>query len=262
MGPTNLAKTQGQPGQNLAYLATISLMVLPFINLAGLVGFVLLLGLGLCYRGQAVVKWLWRRGFVALAIALAISTFFAGDRAEALLQLTNFLPYFLLLGVLAVWLPTLRNPFAQLEEWASWLTITTLPINLLAIAEYVLMAPAMAQRLQQPVLAWLYRLSLDQDFGHRANAIFDHPNTLACYLTLILGLNLGLIFSQSLQTPSERSVGVWPYLSQYLWPRPVWLYLSAGLILVGIFCSGSRNGLLVAIIEVLIVIACGQRQRL
>ncbi|MFE4105242.1 O-antigen ligase family protein [Almyronema epifaneia] len=255
MGPTNLVKPSVRP--TLAYLATVSLILLPFVNWVGLIGFVLLMGLCLYASGREIWAWLWQRGWVALAVALVIGTLFASDRPEALLQLSNFLPYFLLLGVLVNGLPTLPQPLAQLEEWASWLTITTMPINLLAIAEYSLMSPsAIAQSPQSPVLAWLYRLSLDENFGHRANVIFDHPNTLACYLTLVLGLNLGLLLSQS---PRSERVGAWPFLGQRLRQQPLWLYLSVALILAGIFCAGSRNGLLVAIAEVVIVTICGQR---
>ncbi|NEQ30006.1 MAG: O-antigen ligase family protein [Leptolyngbya sp. SIO4C5] len=258
MGPIDLTKTPLRPC--LAHLATVSLILLPFVNLLGLVGFVGVLLLRLGASSRDVLGWLWQRGFVAVAVALILSTGFASDRPEALLQLANFLPYFLLLGALVTWLPTLPRPWAQLEEWASWLTLTTIPINLLAIAEYWLMAPTvMAQYSQQPAFAWLYRLSLDENFGHRANVIFDHPNALACYLTLVLGLNLGLIFSQS--APCHRG-GVWPYLGLRLRTQPAWLYLTAGLMLAGIFCSGSRNGLLVAIAAVMMVTFCGQRRRL
>jgi O-antigen ligase len=86
-----------------------------------------------------------------------------------------------------------------------------------------------------PWMNWLY---LQPDYGHRADSVFGHPNVLANYLVVLLGLGLGLC-AHYLDKPPKRSA------------QAIWIYAATGLILVAIFCSGSRNGLLAASLQIL-----------
>ncbi|MBD2000660.1 O-antigen ligase family protein [Leptolyngbya sp. FACHB-541] len=79
--------------------------------------------------------------------------------------------------------------------------------------------------------------------------MFEHPNALASYLVLILGLGLGLILLQSVQ---QRGVADRSRKLQRLYP-PGWLvYAAVYLNLLGIFSSGSRNGMLIAISQLVV----------
>ncbi|MDJ0705191.1 MAG: O-antigen ligase family protein [Leptolyngbyaceae cyanobacterium MO_188.B28] len=218
-----------------------------YLSLVGLVGAI---GLELRHRGKEVFSLLHRRGFIVLSIGLIISSSLAYERSEAFLQLTNFLPFFLFFAIAVTLLQSFENPRQELEKLAWCLVVATLPINLAAPIEYWLKTPSLvSQFASQPWLAWLYD---EQYYGHRAQSVFDHPNVMASYLVLIFGLGLGLILKASYPTePNEtlqRRVGWITNLRRKTWL----LYSATFLNLVGIFCSGSRNGIIIALSQLLI----------
>ncbi len=80
--------------------------------------------------------------------------------------------------------------------------------------------------------------------------MFGHPNALAAYLVLVLGLGLGLILYYSLRQRQSESPEAAKQTSGK-WQQ-ILVYLGTFACLLGIFASGSRNGLLVAISQLLV----------
>jgi O-Antigen ligase len=176
------------------------------------------------------------------------------------------------------------------------------PINLISLGEYVLKAPWLQVRWFprdiRPILRWIR----SAPHKGRAMVMFDHPNAMASYLVLILGLGLGLILAtegrrrkaeggrrkaeggrrdaeggmrkaeeqiedllpesspsnsnaSSLLPPSASLLSPLPpssFLSVFRLPPSSFIYPATFLNLVGIFCSGSRNGLAIAISQILL----------
>lgn len=210
----------------------LSLMVLPYWSIPALVTMVaVLLRVSVVHRhalGQLLYRggWIWLAGGMILSVA---SSQFPGESA---LQLFNFLPFFWLMAALAILIQRSPHPVLLLEQWALWTLLSTLPINLRAIVEYILKSPPQVARWGQVGwLQWLYNPTLE-DYGHRADAVFSHPNFLANYLVIVLGLGLGLIITSFTRSQPKA--------------KTIWVFLAMGLVLVGLFCTGSRNGLLMA----------------
>jgi O-antigen ligase len=167
---------------------------------------------------------------------LWLSCLFAANRGEAFLQLANFLPYLLLFAVL----PYLLRGIEPLAQLATEVVIAAIPINLMALVEYILRAPGIPRWLKRTELSRWFRARPHKE---RAMVMFGHPNALAAYLVLVLGLGLGLILYYRLRRPQN--------------PPPVGnfgslLYIGTFSCLLGIFASGSRNGLIVALSQLLI----------
>jgi O-antigen ligase len=145
-------------------------------------------------------------------------------------------PFFVLYAAVAVALPTLARPLGALKNWGVALLVATIPVNLAAIAEFYLRAPGSLSRWgNQSGLQWLYAQT---DYGHRASAVFGHPNALANYMVIVFGVGLGLC-AHYLSRPELRRQGLW-------------ICGATALVLVGIFCSGSRSGLLIAGLQLLL----------
>ncbi|TVP65150.1 MAG: hypothetical protein EA342_14765 [Leptolyngbya sp. LCM1.Bin17] len=216
-----------------------SLLVLPYLVYPALLGLLGFLGLSLQRWGQAVWQLLYGQGWSWLGLGLILSTLGSQAPGESVLQLTNFLPFFGLYGAIAIALVNLQQPLTTLRTWAMVALLATIPINLRAVLEYYLNAPENYSRwLNLPWLHWLYGGIY---YGHRASSVFGHPNVLASYMVMVFGLGLGLC-AYCLQTCQRRRLALW-------------IYAATLLSLVGIFCSGSRNGLLVAGFQVLLFVA-------
>lgn len=217
-----------------------------FISLFGLLGFC-------CWqtynRPKEVLSLLYRRGFLGLAILMIISSSFAFNTGEAYLQLAHFLPFFWVWSVFVVYLETTEHPWQQIHRWAVTLVLVTLPVSLFGIAEYVLKRSFPSEFLAK--FAGLYWFYIG-DINHlRTFSLFDYPNTLANYLVMILGLNMGLL---AIELRPEA-------LSQ----MPRWckglLIASIPLTLACLYCSGSRNGYLVAVLLLLVSLVGVKLQR-
>lgn len=243
-----------QPSRFSEKLLRVSLIILPFVSYAGLVGLAGVLILVAKNNKVLVPNSLVKKALLGISFALVVSSVFAYNKQEALLQLTNFLPFFALFVVLAF---LLRRP-KKLEQIATDLVIASIPINITSFLEYVLKSPAIAATAsQQSALAWFFR----HDYGHRANSFFGHPNILASYLVVIFGLGLGLILQVSVEQRLLKSVGAIATnqalvgrtkFYQDLNTKTLLLFVSTYLNLVGIFSSGSRNGIVIAISQILI----------
>jgi O-antigen ligase len=221
------------------------LMVMPYVSYLGMLGVgAALIWLLVRFRRtglDAVTRW----GLWGLFGVLALSSGLAYDRAEAFLQLTNFLPYMLLFTVLPFLLPTT----AHLERLARSLLWAMLPLNLLGLLQYGLRLPQVPLAVQQwSVVDWV------RNAAHQGRVMvtFDHPNTYASFLVVIFGLGLGLVLQPMLiarQTPKL-------YSKLRGWGKPeMGMAIATFSCFLGIFASGSRNGILVAATQVLLFMA-------
>ncbi|MGP1384924.1 MAG: O-antigen ligase family protein [Thainema sp.] len=256
-------------------------IVMPYVSYVGFVGVFVVLVTRIWQLGWRLFQPPMVRGLSAIAIGLIFNASIAFYRPEAFLQLTNFIPFFLLFAVL---IQTLGSP-KQLYQLAYLLVVTSIPMNLVAVFEYWLKSSAIATSslADWSILNWFYR----NDYGHRANSFFGHPNTYVSYLVVIFGLGLGLLLLDTCdrnrsvrqqyvehveptitaQTddsaerhPTDRHLSdqihqIQPYSGRLL-------YLAIALIGVGIFCAGSRNGLSIGLCQLALFIWLGRRQRL
>jgi O-antigen ligase len=234
----------------LSTLISSCLLLLPtlsYVSFGGLILFILIIAVTQPKRfGALAVQW----GWLWLGLGLWINSQLAHDPVAAHLQLANFLPFMAVTVALGTWLPQVANPHREAETWAGWLLVITIPVNVLAAVEYWLMTPgAMAQLSGVWGLQWFY--GKNANFGPRADLLFGHPNTLACYFVFVFALGLGLMVrhcraTQSagsalpVQVPSPRVIR---WLTESQWRLPGVTLLN----LVGLFSTGSRNGVIVAI---------------
>lgn len=206
----------------------------PYLGLAGLIG--LIFSLFIQFKRSALTPFT-RNGLLLITGLLLLSCVLANNRAEAFLQLGNFLPFFLLFAVM----PFVLNSTERLEKLAWSLLVTTVPINGFALVEYSLKSSFIPKSLyRHPIVKW----ARSQPHAGRGIVNFNHPNALAGYLVLILGLGLGLILYHALRQQVDSDSG-----SRRAMPL---LYGATYANLIGIFCSGSRNGLLVAIVQIIL----------
>lgn len=225
-------------------LFRISLIALPYLFYPSLLGLlVTLIGVLVVKAPRRSLDPLTQASLIGISILLVISSLLAKDPGEAFLQLSNFLPFFWLFAAL----PTLISTLTRLEQIATDLIIAAVPIHIVAAIEYVLKASWLPPELSQ----WS-RVEAIRAAPHRGRAMvmFDHPNALASYLVIIFGLGLGLTLKRLFCDSSQESK---PSLLWFHIPvsNPL-LYLATGSNLLGLFASGSRNGLLVAISQIIV----------
>lgn len=212
-------------------------MVLPFASYLGLAILVTLMLTALWQRFHAIRRTLWQQGYGLLTLGLVLSAYFAANRGDAWLQLANFLPYFLLVGVLMT-APCFRPPSMTLATIAQALVLGSLPFSVAALVEYIVRFPSIAARVSN---WYLFRWVFDVSFaGHRAHGGLSHPNILSNYLIIILGLGLGLLVGH-LRLGLTQS----PELTTAI-------AMATSLAGIGIFCTSSRNGLITAVSLLLI----------
>lgn len=257
-------------------LFRISLFTLPYIYYVSFVGILGCMVYLLKTCRKTALNPYARTCLLIMSGLMICSSFTAFNKGESFLQLANFLPYFLLFSVL----PYLMQGVDKLEKIAAGFIIASIPINIISLFEYVLKSPHMPMPWRKwPLVAWVR----SAPHKGRAMVMFDHPNALASYLVLMLGLGLGLILLQSLQrhqaeevpsaapdalssklqsgrgdlTPLNPGKLLSSLVSVLASPSlpPSMLYTGTYLNLVGIFCSGSRNGVIVATSQLIMFIA-------
>lgn len=239
-----------------AWLA--SFVLLPYASYAGLLGMAYLLVTALFKRGEIVWRLCGHRGFGWLTAGLLLSASFGINRGDGFLQLANFLPFFVFFGVLATQPGAVRQPFVRLAAVSKWLLLTAIPLNAIAVVEYGLKFEQMAGRVQaMPLpkwfLGWLYE---EPSFGHRAHSLFNHPNGLSAYLVMVLGLGLGLILKELAEKGWAEGTG------SKLPETAFWLEAFAVVLcMAAIFCTGSRNGVLIVLVVVAIALYAARRHR-
>ncbi len=241
-------------------LFIVSIASLPYLFYASMVGILVVLGRLIRTDRSPRLDGVTQSCIGAIALLLILSATHAYNPGEARLQLAHFLPYLLLFA----YLPGLLRSLETLENLAIALVLATVPINVVAIVEFILKAPFLPKAVQS--LPWIEALRKAPHKG-RAMVMFDHPNVMASYLVMVLGLALGLLLvqlnygaaqrqtvtrqravtddpsiSRSSSSPSTEPDGFAPGFS------PSFLLLWAiGLMLIGLFCTGSRNGLAIAL---------------
>ncbi|MEM8613551.1 MAG: O-antigen ligase family protein [Cyanobacteria bacterium P01_H01_bin.105] len=228
------------------WLWIAALVVLPFASYLGLAILVALMLTALGQRFHAIRQVLWQQGYGLLTLGLLISAFFAVNQGDAWLQLANFLPYFLLVGVLAT-APRFRPPSLTLLTIAQALVLGSLPFSVAALVEYLVRFPSIAAQVGDwAIFHWVFDVSFA---GHRAHGGLSHPNILSNYLLIVLGLGLGLLIGQKragLQTSPKLIAAI---------------AAATSLAGIGIFCSSSRNGLIAVIVLLAIGGYLSRRQR-
>ena len=225
-----------------------SLVALPYLSYIALLVMLGLFIAALVRRGGPVMGLCARRGFGWLAAGMLLSACFALDKGEGFLQLTNFLPFFVMFGVMATVPSVVTRPFEQLELLAHWLVVSSVPMSLGAIAEFILKFDSISPSVKASSLPdWLLTYLYEPDFGHRAHSFFGHPNMLGAYLTIVLGLGLGLMLKALNVRDNDAAARM----------------QGAALLLcvVAIFCAGSRNGLLIAGVLIAIALYAARRHR-
>jgi O-antigen ligase len=230
------------PKSKVWQLFRISFLTLPYLFYISFVGLFAVMVIDRWRYGKVALDPLTRNSLAIVGGLLIFGCCFAQDRAEAFLQLANFLPFFLFFSVL----PYVLKGSERMGQLALDMVIAAIPMSLWALGEYVLKSSFIPRAVRR--LGWVRSLRNAPHKG-RAMVMFTHPNSLANYLVLILGLGLGLILLES-RGDLKRSRF-----------RQVLLYGGTFLTLVGIFCSGSRNGLMVAVIQIVLFCFCVQRNR-
>lgn len=231
-------------------LFRVSFVGLPYVSYASLVGFVAVIFILLGKFRKAAIDSLTRNGLLLISGLMLLSSCLAFNRGEAFLQLANFFPFFLLFAVF----PFLLSKTEQLERLAIATVIASIPLNFAAFGEYLLRVPSIPRYLKRlPLVHWIR----NRPHPGRAMVMFDHPNALASYLVLVFGLGLGLILCQSVHRHSRSS----PASSWRFRAMPLLLYLGTFLNLLGIFSAGSRNGLLIAISQLILFALCTKISR-
>jgi O-antigen ligase len=197
---------------------------------------------------QAMFRLLYRQGFWLLGAGLILSSTFAAYPGEAYLQLLNYLPFFWFWAALVLHLRSSPHPWQQILRWALALVFTSVVLNLVGIVEFALKHSAPDELLYAlPWIDWVYTGNLHHP---RAFSFFHYPNTLASYLVMILGLNLGL-----LQLQQTETFGRLAYRLKLL------LLINVPLTLGCLYASGSRNGFLTAAVLMVISLIGWRVQR-
>lgn len=229
-------------------LFRLSFVTLPYLFYVSFVGIFAVMLLDRLRFGRVALDPLTRNSLAIIGALLILSCGFAENRSEALLQLANFLPFFLFFSVL----PYVLTGTERRGQLALDMVIAAIPLSLLALGEYILKSAFIPRMIRR--MTWVRSLRNAPHKG-RAMVVFTHPNSLANYLVLILGLGLGLILfdasrgAKHLEPPRHGKI------------RKVLLYAGTFLTLVGIFCSGSRNGLIVAVVQIILFCFCVQMNR-
>ncbi len=166
---------------NFAQLGTL---VFPLIPILGALG--IFLGLvGTCKQKFRQISCRpLNQGFAILSVLLIITAVFANNRIEAFLGLFNFLPFFIFFAVFS---SLIQTP-AQLRQLSWLLVISSIPVIILGLGQQFLGWSGIDQL--QPIFGWVLQ-SKGNPPGRMAS-VFMYANILACYLTIVFILGLGL----------------------------------------------------------------------
>ncbi|MEL6159261.1 MAG: O-antigen ligase family protein [Cyanobacteria bacterium J06554_11] len=221
-------------------------VVLPYASYLGLVILAVAFATALRWRGKQIWQLCGQRGFGWLTAGLLLSSSAAvTNRGDAFLQLTNFLPFFLFFGVLALEPAVVKQPFAKLETIARTLLLTSTPLTSLAIVQYLLKTDVILDYATQRQVfpRWLMR----QIYGgaiDRADVFFSNSNTLSAYLLMLFGLGLGLLIKRWI-APQGRTKSVASQAAGRFHQFEIVATLLCG---GAIFSTGSRMGLAIALL--------------
>jgi O-antigen ligase len=227
-----------------------SLVTLPYLYYISLCGLFTVLMFLLRRFKRTALDPLTQTSLLVISGLMLVSSLFAFNKGESFLQLTNFLPFFLFFAVL----PFLFTTAEVLERAALGLVVAALPINIISLFEYILKSAFLPAALRQ--MSWVDQLRSTPHVG-RAMVMFEHPNAFASYAVLMLGLGLGLVLKKATdhQLPHPEATGEprrEPRSPTRLPAKTLLLYVATYSNLLGIFCSGSRNGVIVAVLQIVL----------
>ncbi|MEM9450649.1 MAG: O-antigen ligase family protein [Cyanobacteria bacterium P01_E01_bin.6] len=280
--PSRLTSSPFRPSRFNQSLFITAIATLPYLFYGSMVGILVVLMRLIWEHRSPCLDRLTRPCVGAIALLLLLSAIDAYNPGEALLQLANFLPYMLLFA----YLPSLLRSLETLENLAIALVLTSVPINLIAIGEFILKASFLPTPWQ--TMPWIQAIR-DAPHKGRAMVMFDHPNVMASYLVVVLGLALGLLMMQldysyahhrqmgslSFQQPGASNLSAGgehssidpletdnpeiesPGANQSTgfssgFSSSSLMLWAIGLLLVGIFCTGSRNGVAIALSQLFV----------
>jgi O-Antigen ligase len=164
--------------------AQLGMLIFPLIPILGALG----IFLGLIGTTQKKISEISRRpvnrGFAMLSVLLIIAAVFANNRIEAFLGLGNLFPFFILFATFS---SLIQTP-AQLRQLSWLLVISSIPVIILGLGQQFLGWSGIVQL--QPVFGWV--LEPTGNPPGRMASVFMYANILACYLTIVFILALGL----------------------------------------------------------------------
>jgi hypothetical protein len=178
--------------------AQLGMLIFPLIPILGALG----IFLGLIGTTQKKISEISRRpvnrGFAMLSVLLIIAAVFANNRIEAFLGLGNLFPFFILFATFS---SLIQTP-AQLRQLSWLLVISSIPVIILGLGQQFLGWSGIVQL--QPVFGWV--LEPTGNPPGRMASVFMYANILACYLTIVFILALGLWIEK---VSCQLSVGSW-----------------------------------------------------
>ena len=237
--------SMGGPWQALLAIACMLMPYLIYGSLGAILGVLVF-----CWWQWPQLAWqrFHRQGFSGLAGLMVVSSALAVYPGEAFLQLFNFLPYFVLWAAVVTALSRLQHPEVLAQRLVKIIVLGSIPVSVWTVVESVCkhhrgnILPAVLGAM--PPLDWLY---IGDPLDPRAYGLFDSPNTLANYAVMVLGLSLGwLLVTLKSSPPTAQKL-------QASRRDRSWQVMGAiaGLA-IALYCSGSRNGYLAAIVLILV----------
>lgn len=164
--------------------AQIGVLIFPIVPILGALGLFLgLVGTGK-HKFDRITSSPVNRALLILTVLLVITAVFANNKIEAILGLGNFLPFFIMFAAFS---SLIQTP-AQLRQLSWLLVIGSIPVIILGLGQQFLGWNGIVQL--QPILGWL--LEPKGNPPGRMASVFMYANILACYLTIVLILTLGL----------------------------------------------------------------------
>ncbi|WP_377480297.1 MAG: O-antigen ligase family protein [Microcoleus anatoxicus] len=165
--------------------AQLGVLIFPVIPILGALG--IFLGLiGTCSQQKfsQISTHPVNRGFAILSVLLVITAVFANNHIKAFLGLGNFLPFFILFVAFS---RLIQTP-TQLRQLSWIIVISSIPVIILGFGQQFLGWSGIVQL--QPVFGWV--LEPTGNPPGRMASVFMYANILACYLTIVFILGLGL----------------------------------------------------------------------
>jgi O-antigen ligase len=233
--------------------AQLGLLIFPLIPILGALGIFLGLVGTTKQKFSQIIRSPIDRGFALLSILLIVTAVFAHKPLEAFLGLGNFFPFFIFFAAFS---NLIQTP-AQLRQLSWILVISSIPVIILGIGQQFLDWSGIVQL--QPVFGWV--LEPEGNPPGRMASVFIYANILACYLTIVFILALGLWIEK---VSCQLSVGSWQLSpitndqspmtnSQFPIPNSQFLFLTFAVVgnAVCLIFTNSRNAWGLAVLAVL-----------
>ncbi|WP_449416493.1 O-antigen ligase family protein [Phormidium nigroviride] len=173
----------------------LGLLIFPLIPILGALG--IFLGLVATWKQKfhQIVRRPINQGLALLSIWLIITASFAHNPLEAFLGLGNLFPFFIFFAVFS----TLIQTSAQLRRLSWIIVITSIPVVTLGWGQLFFNWNTPIQL--QGIFGWI--LEIKGNPPGRMSSVFMYANILACYLTIVFILALGLWFEEGRRKKEE-----------------------------------------------------------